>query len=261
MTRTLLILCLLCGSAAAQESPKATMMKARVQYFAAEAAYKAGEWDKAIAGYQAAFDLSKRPLLLYNVAQAWRRKAETTGASEDRRQALAAYERYVDADPSGKAAGDARARIDELRRASEPPPAPIPEPKPEPQPAPPAAVVPEAAPAPMVDDANPSRTWRIAGITTGAVGVVLVAGGVYFGLQAKSKSDELDALQRGDMWNQDLYDSGKAAERNMYIFFSAGAAAIVTGAVFYFVVGKAPPVETAIVPTTGGAGLVVWGSF
>jgi tetratricopeptide (TPR) repeat protein len=251
--------CLLCGTAVAQDSPKATMMKAREQYFAAEAAYKAGEWDKAIAAYQGAFDLSRRPLLLYNVAQAWRRKAEASGALEDRRQALAAYQKYVDADPNGKAAADARTRIDELRRASEPPPASIPEPKPEPPPPP--AVVPQPAPAPIVDEANPSRTWRIAGIATGAVGVVLVAGGAYFGLRAKSKSDELDALQRGDMWDQDLYDSGKAAERNASIFLGAGAAAVVTGAVFYFVMGKSPPVETAVVPTAGGAGVVVWGSF
>jgi serine/threonine protein kinase len=105
------------------------------------------------------------------------------------------------------------------------------------------------------------RMWRIAGIASAGAGVVLLAGGVYFGLRAKSKSDQVDELQRGDMWDQDLYDSGKAAERNMFIFLGVGVAAVATGAVLYFVVGKPSPVETAVVPAPGGAGLVVSGEF
>ena len=96
---------------------------------------------------------------------------------------------------------------------------------------------------------------------TAGAGVVLLAGGVYFGLRAKSKSDQVDELRRGDMWDQDLYESGKAAERNMFIFLGAGVAAVATGAVLYFVVGKPSPVEAAVVPTPGGAGLVVSGKF
>ena len=251
-------------AAAADESPRQQIARARKEYQAAEAAYKAGEWDKAIDGYQTAYDLSKRPLLLYNLGQAWRRKAEASASPDDRRTALSFYQKYVDAEPNGRATADARAYIEELRgtAAPEPPAAPV---EPSPAPKPPVDAAPAPAPAPPEPDTgattDPGRTYRIAGIATAAVGGVLVAGGVYFGLRAKSKSSDLDALQRGQMWDQDLYDSGKAAERNMFIFLGAGAAAIATGAVLYFVVGKPPPVEAAVVPAPGGASLFVLGRF
>jgi len=51
----------------------------------------------------------------------------------------------------------------------------------------------------------------------------------------------------------DLYDSGRSANRNMYICLAAGTAALATGAVLYFVVGhsdESPGI--AVAPTTSG---------
>src|SRR5262249_57977705 len=104
-----------------------------------------------------------------------------------------------------------------------PPPKPVAPPPPKPVAPPPAAE-------------SGGGALRVAGIATAGVGVALVATGVYFGLKAKSISDEVDGLT--DHWDQGLYDSGQAAQRNMYLCVGAGAVAIAGGAVMYFILGK-----------------------
>src|SRR5262249_60122060 len=103
---------------------------------------------------------------------------------------------------------------------------------------------------------------RIAGIATAGVGVALVATGVYFGLKAKSIADDVDGLK--DHWDQGLYDSGQAAQRNMYLCVGAGAVAIAGGAVMYFILGKkdegpAISVQPSVSPAAGV--LVLSGHF
>src|SRR5262249_34661770 len=114
--------------------------------------------------------------------------------------------------------------------------------------------------APVVAE-TPSRGGglRVAGIVTGAVGVACVGAGVYFGLHARSLADEV-----ADTYTKAKADDGEAANRNMYIFYGVGAAAIVTGGVLYGLgaraaAGDAVSVAPVVAPTR--AGLELRGRF
>jgi serine/threonine-protein kinase len=237
------------------------LAQARAHFRAGESAFKIADYERAIKEYQAAYDLAPRPLLLFNIGSAYRRRAESTGAIEDKKQAVAAYQRYLEADANGKAVGDAQGFIAALTReidaaqaapVAEPPPAQAPVAAAPPVAPPPIAV---PTPSPGADQGSSRSGLRIAGLATAGVGVALLATGVYFALQAKSKADEVDGLT--DQWNRQLDESGKAAQRNAYLCAGIGAAAVAGGAVMYFVLGKraeAQPVTVGAAPSRAGGG-------
>jgi len=253
-----LVVILVLAAAAAHADTK--IDRARAHFKAAEAHFDAGRWDQAAGEYQAAYALAPRPLLLFNVGSAYRRKSETTHAPDDLRAAIAYYKKYLDAEPNGKAAGDAREFLAGLEKelvAVEPPPpaerppAP-PEPEPEPAPAPPAAAVEPPVAPPPAPATDSKQTLRIAGLVTGGVGIALVATGAYFGLQAKSKNDDLAGLKPGDTWDPSKYDAAHDDQRNFILFTALGGAAIAGGAVMTFVLGRAPDVAPAVTAHTVG---------
>lgn len=84
--------------------------KAVSYYEQAEAYFKAEAFDEAAVHYMKAYRLDPRAGLLFNVALA----REKQGASQE---AIAAYERYLKADPDGARASEANARLVQLRRA------------------------------------------------------------------------------------------------------------------------------------------------
>ncbi len=75
------------------------------------------------------------------------------------------------------------------------------------------------------------RGMRIAGMATGSAGVVALGIGVMFGLKARSLSNEATSW---DTFDQKADDQGKADQRNMLVFTSVGAAALVAGGVLYY---------------------------
>jgi tetratricopeptide (TPR) repeat protein len=261
--RAIVALLVLCVGAATAHAADDAEKKARAHFRAGQAHFQAGRFDDAIAEYQAAYALANKPELLFNIGSAYRRKAEVTHDPADKRAAIDFYKKYLDADPAAKAANDASTYIASLSREVEeyeathaPPPAPPPPaPAPVVAPAPPPAAPPEPDTAPS----EPGRVYRIAGIVTAGVGVALVATGVVFALKAKSASDDLAGLQPGQTWDQGLYDSGQAAQRNAYICIGTGAAAIAGGAVLYFVLGRPSPVSAQV--SSRGALLTVGGTF
>jgi tetratricopeptide (TPR) repeat protein len=95
-----LVLAIACADASAQ--PVAgDRARAASHFKQGQIFYKQGAWDRALAEYQAAFDLSHEPLLIFNV-----------GLCHDRanrpEQALEAFQRYLELEPNGKAADEAR---------------------------------------------------------------------------------------------------------------------------------------------------------
>jgi hypothetical protein len=125
--------------------------------------------------------------------------------------------------------------------------------EPEPREVPPAV---EPTPTPYEDDSSPGSGLRLAGIVTAAAGVALVGGGVYFGLQAKAKSDEIEGLDTNepspDPWDNGLKEEGEAAQTRMVIFTAAGAGAITAGAILYWL-GHRAGEQAEIALTPGGA--------
>src|SRR5687767_3337095 len=68
----------------------------------------AGEYDQALTEYRAAYDLLPHPLLLFNLAQVYRLQGKLSEAVDH-------YEQYLELEPEGKGAAQARAYIEELR--------------------------------------------------------------------------------------------------------------------------------------------------
>ncbi len=167
-----------------------------VLYEEGKKAYRLGKFAEAVQKWEEAYDKSERPLLLYNIALAYKSLYGISGDVEDLRKARAVMNNFLviaQADPDVEA-DDAEERIAELDRmiadakANVPPPDdPEPdEPKDEPKPI-----------TPMGQD--PGRTLRIAGAATmGGGGLLLVTGsvvGIFLGVKGQEFSDELRQLQ------------------------------------------------------------------
>jgi tetratricopeptide (TPR) repeat protein len=145
-------------------------------------AYDAGDFEGAYARFRAAYELSGRAELLYNI-----------GISADRLgrldEALDAYRAYVAALPEAENAVSVRDRIavlapEEAARSTEPVAAPPPEPAPEPA-APPPEPVAEPAPEPRDEAPLP-----VAPIVVAGAGVVVLGIGGVFGALASSGEDD-----------------------------------------------------------------------
>jgi tetratricopeptide (TPR) repeat protein len=154
---------------------------AQLHHNAGIESYLAGRYDHAISELEKAYALVPDPILLFNIAQAHRKK----GANE---KALGFYRRYLKEAPQAPDRPDVERRIDEiedaLRAASDPtrPVVPAPEPLRLVPPPPPTVARPRTMPAPQQgdtalaegsesDDATGGQWKTVAGV------VAIVAGG------------------------------------------------------------------------------------
>jgi tetratricopeptide (TPR) repeat protein len=248
------------------------------------AAQDAGDYDAALTFYGKAYELVPHPVLLFNMAQVHRLAGRP-------RQAVELYEQYVETDPSGpqvktarefivalknqiaaeetrkKNEAEAAKRIEEARRAEETRKAQ------EARAAEEARKAHDARQAAQSlddesdephdeTDANSGKTLRVIGYVGGAGGVVAIGVGTYFGLQARSLSQELSAP--GAVYTPQKEADGNSANRNMIILTSVGAALVVGGGVAYWLGRKKAAVASgvAIAPTwSSGPGIVVGGTL
>jgi iron complex outermembrane receptor protein len=84
--------------------------EAKRHYDAGETHFRLGELDQAISEWRQSFELSRVPLLLYDIAQAYRQKG-------DSKQALFFYQQYLSVAPTGENHDVAEKRIEELKQA------------------------------------------------------------------------------------------------------------------------------------------------
>jgi tetratricopeptide (TPR) repeat protein len=91
---------------------------AKALYELGTAAYNHGDFDEAIAAFTRAHDLDPAPILLFNIAQAWRKKGENG-------KALFFYRQYVEADPKGENRDRAQEHIRQLENELPPAAAPV----------------------------------------------------------------------------------------------------------------------------------------
>jgi tetratricopeptide (TPR) repeat protein len=262
---------------------------------AALLAEKTGDYDTAIDLYQKAYELTKHPRLLWNIAIAHRRGSIAAAASDP---ALAArhrdgareyYRKFLDTKPAEDQELQARgwlAKLDQqwaeenpkeeaARRADE-------ERKKE------AAIKLEQArltkerqlkeerdriereriSAAVTKTATESqqgkaRIVKIAGLSSMGAGVVAVGAGVFFGLKARRISNELEST---DVFDQGKFNDGDTAQRFMAISYATGGTLLLGGGITYWIgrrIGNTA-VERASVSVTsaqGGGSIVVFGSF
>ena len=245
---------------------------------------EAGEFAKAAREYEKAYELVPHAVLFFNIAQVHR-------LGGDRPRALEYYERYLAAEPDGRASAQARRFAAELERE----------------------IRAEerrrqgsgegggdtgdgdtgggdtgdgdtgdgdtgggdtgGGPGPVIrggtDTARPGRGMRIAGMAAAGAGAVSLGVGVVFGLKARSISDEI-STHEGAWTDDDLarQDDGRSAERMMFVATGVGVAAIAAGAVLYYLGHSAGAeaeagsrLEAAALVTGDSVGLAVGGRF
>jgi len=205
---------------------------------------KSGRFEDAIPLFRIAMRLDpcapEHPLLL----------ARALARIGDREEAKQQYRAVMNRFPNTPEAGRARAELEELEAA---PPAPPPEEKKTDEPMPP--TLEEKAPPPE------GPPWRIIGYSTVGVGALLLAGGVYFALDAQSADDDLGSASEGqdrDRYDE-LVDQRDSSGTLAWVMYGAGGALLAGGLVMAFLL---PPDEggTAQLRVAPGA-LGLSGSF
>jgi hypothetical protein len=266
------------GPSKAAPTPEAREAAAKAYFERGSAYYAAGDYLLARAEFAAGYELSGRPLFLFNMA-------ECSRLNGDLDQARAGYERYLREAPTGSQVGLAKERLSAMKQ-------PKPEPKPQPaagpvygpRPATPVASAPQIGPQPPVLGPQPptksaigsssectaeggcassGRTKRLAGLGVGGGGVLLIFAGMYYWRRAANLGGEVtDACANGCDWAtvSDDYEASKSAERRQWTMLGFGTAALAAGGVLYWLGMKeeAAAAKVVIVPREGGAA-VSWG--
>ncbi len=237
--------------------------RARDHYFRAEEAYNLGDFDRAIENFEAAYSLSNRPDLLYNVSLSYFRRYDASRELPDLKRARAVlvnFELALQRDPS---LGDIdqvhelMKRIDELlaERAGVKPKTDAPERPADSSPEGPIAA--DACPVEL-DASDPGRGQRVGGAVSMATGSLILAGGIAsiaaFTLKGHEFENTLTGLQqdftsegcegasssRCEFLQQSIdttINNGRQANILAATLGSGltalGAAGVITGAIFY----------------------------
>lgn len=245
----LLVLLALTSSTIAYAQPKkpdaAAIKKANGHFKLGQEFFKSGQWDRAITEYQQALDLTGEPLMIFNIALAHDR----AGRAEP---ALEGYLKYLDANPDGAIADEARGYVAKLspvvdkvkqERAAED------------------ARKAEAAAAKLAQEDAAKQAlreaerakaaqlardrqadaiehrgmgYRMGGLVGIGVGALVAGFGIKKGLDARDISDELSNHEGA--WTDEQIardDAGRSANTKMIVFTSIGAAVAITGGVLY----------------------------
>ena len=239
--------------------------RARELYLRGDRLYSEGEYKGAIRAFEKAYELSKRPALLFNLANAYERLGRYEAA-------LKALQDFLPTAGGRKKAvckriASLERRIEELSKddgkpKSEPPPEPEPEPEPKPKPSP--------DPEPEGPQVIPIVGYVLLGL--GAVGLGL---GIGFAVDATSARDQAETLCPESAGlrlcppeAQETIDRDTASSLAADISFGVGAAAAAAGLVMVLVsLGSGSdhePEETARIwatPRIGGGEVGIVGTF
>ena len=227
----------------------------------ARAAYKAKNYDGAVALYLEAYDAAASPAILYNIAFIYDKKLN------DREIALQYYNRvHSSSDAPDELKRKAQARITEL---SATPTGPTP---PDPPPSDPATIDPPprdptpSDPNPPTDPPNvsgpdkPVWPWIVAG-----AGAAILGGGIALGVVAGGTADDFAAATEAAD-KRSLQSAARTEAAAADIMMVVGGAALATGVVLFFVVEPDSPDDGASVHIGGsvapdGAAITLSGGF
>jgi tetratricopeptide (TPR) repeat protein len=219
-------------------------------YNEGQTAYDAKRYDDAIAAWDRSYASSHLPGLIYNLAQAHRLRG-------DCREAVDAYKRFVELDPTSPQRPSAEGFVRDL----EPCPTTPPVEHTPPPPAQPPSQPPTPPPPPHVAVAHGHAGERIAGIVLVGVGAAAAGVGGYFGSQAQTLANQVHtACTPSCEWDtvKAKDQEGRSDAQLQYVLYAAGGAAIVSGAVLFALSRRHVDVPVAIAPVQGGAALT-WG--
>jgi tetratricopeptide (TPR) repeat protein len=252
----LALVALLLAVDVAEAQPKkvdaAALKKASNHFKLGQEFFKSGQWDRAIAEYQQALDLTGEPLMVFNIALAHDR----AGRAE---QALEGYRKYLEEGPDGAIADEARGYVAKLtpvvdalkkqradeeqrkafdaKRAQE-------------------DAARQAEAARLAEEAKRNqgerarqadaveargKTQRLVGLALVGTGALVAGYGAKRGLDARVIASELEDHTGSWTDAQIARDQeGRSANTQMIVFTAVGAGVAITGAVFY-VIGRGAP--------------------
>jgi tetratricopeptide (TPR) repeat protein len=211
--------------------------------------YNVAEYKEAIAVWKQAYLLAKKPLLLFNIGQAYR-------LSGDCDQALTFYDSYIRDEPNiqnQEELDQAVAQCKDAQAKAKQPPVDT-RPKVAEVQAPP-PIAPPRAP----EGGGGMGVMRIGGIAIGATGVIVAGAGIYFALQSKKISNDLAGYQ--GMWDQPHKEKQSEGQRDATLGWALGLGGLgvaIAGGVMFALGGHAQEHAVAIAPTPGGA-TFAWG--
>lgn len=250
------------------------LQEARKLTSAAMVEYNVGRFERALDLYTKAYERYPKPALLFDLGQCHRQLGhferalfffhgylrEQPNASNRplAEKLLEDSQRQLDAQKAAEAEAEAKAA--EAQRAQNASAASAPATTGESLPAPASTAVPGPPPPP------PSPLFRVVGLATAGVGVVLVGVGAYAGLRSASLAKQISQVsaQQGT-WTpqyQSDYESGKSLATVANVLFVSGAVALGTGAALaWFGWPKAAPAMASVAPLPGGASVNLLARF
>lgn len=240
-------------AATAQAADEADV-RARLRYEAGTNLYRAGDFAGAAREYQAAYDLSGRPNLLYNLYVAWRDAGEL-------RKAADALERYLDAVPDAEDRVNLEARLAAMQQqiaaldAAEA--ARQAEVQTEPAPEDGGEATREAEPAD--DDEGGGGGPGVVPWVVGGVGVAAIVAGAITGGMSLGLESDLEGACPGNVCPADRADDVdrlSTLATTTDVLLIGGAALVATGVVLYFVLprGGDEGGDAVALRPTGGCG-------
>jgi tetratricopeptide (TPR) repeat protein len=247
-TRAVVLLVVLLGGAAmvrAQDQP-GDLARSRALYDQGARAYKDGEYQKAVELFLAAYDLSRAPAILFNVAQAYRLQGECS-------QALSYYRRSLAEEPDATNRAEVEDRIAEMQRC-------VDDQSRDQETAPEAAQLatpprPVAAGLTAPSPERPSKSRPVLALVTMAVGgAAAVTGGVIY-LQARSKFAEVESSCPCEPGS---FSGWETATDASYLLMGAGVVAAGAGLIWWWRGSDREPRRIGLVPTARGVEWVGW---
>ena len=208
------------------------------RHFESGAAYlQESDYGSALSAFQKAYELSKRPEILLNIATVQERQGNLADA-------VASLERYLEAAPQGEHAETVRIRIANLKKRMEaeaqPPKAAPAEPQPAaPQPAPPPPAVAPTPPPPLPAPPPPAppEPNRVPAYVALGLGGVAAAGAILTGIFAKAEYDDAkDSCD--DQCTDDQVSSGRTLAVTSTVLTGVAIVGAAVGATLWLTAGS-----------------------
>ncbi len=217
---------------------------------------QAGEHEAAIALYEDAYKIIPQPLLLSNIASEYQAMKKPV-------EALGYFCKYLEADAAGSNAGYARTQakglyielggVDDVKdedvckpivkKAAPEPDKPIVETPP---------VNPDPPPTPETPEGPKASPLRWVGVGVGVLGAGMFGLGVYYGMKAKSISDDITNHPMDEPWDRDIAQQeadGASFEKKQIYFMVGGGIAVAAGVTMFFLGGPKKTSETGVAIT------------
>jgi hypothetical protein len=244
---SMMLLALGTKEARAQLTPQ-QKQEIHVHYQQATRAYDLGKYQEAVDEYQKVYEIDGDPVMLYNIAQAYR-------LNDQPQESIHFYRRYLQRSPEARNKEDVERKItamekliEERRKAAAlvAPPPPKTEAKPVAVPElvtpPPVAPTVVVAPPPPPPPPPPSTARRVLGWSMIGVGVASIGVAIAEGIRAKNRGDTLS--KGSGPWTPELesiQSQGKTANIVAIVCGIAGTAVAVGGAIVLITNGSSAP--------------------